>query len=226
MDLVRLVPRGRLRFYDQTGCSLVKLLHQARREIRGEEAPAVPKLSASASKHYTFFGVTSLDTSLPALAWKVYPADAENKQDGLDHIDFFLALISAGYIYPYDVIVMDNWTGHTGAAGQQLEKFMKDKYGVTFLHLGARLSHQNPVEHIWRKVKAAAVRTVQDYLGWGYLQVPELMGREMDKIDHLDVLKVMEGDGYEVETDLRTHIIETYQDILTPVSLAPPSQSP
>jgi hypothetical protein len=38
-----------------------------------------------------------------ALAWKVYPADAENKQDGLDHIDFFLALISAGYIYPYDV---------------------------------------------------------------------------------------------------------------------------
>jgi hypothetical protein len=75
MDLVRLVPRGRLKFYDQTGCSLAKLLHQSRREIRGEEAPAVPKLSASASKHYTFFGVTSLDTSLPALAWKLMSCD-------------------------------------------------------------------------------------------------------------------------------------------------------
>jgi hypothetical protein len=166
--------------------------------------------AAGASKHFSFFGITSLDTSLPAMVWKIYPAEKENKQDGSDHVDFFLTAMSAGFIKPDDVIVMDNWAGHTGGLGILLEQFMYYKYGVIFLHLGARLSHQNPIEHAWRQVKAGARRRVQDNLAWDIMRVPQCMGEELESLTHLDVLKWMEGDGYFLEDDLREHLLKSY----------------
>ena len=213
MDLVKCVPRGHLRFYDQTGSSMKKLMTQARREDPSFPIPPVQKLNGNASRHYSFFGLTSLDTSLPALVWKMYAADKENKQDQFTHADFFLAALSAGYIKRNDVVVMDNWSAHHGCVGEVLEEYMATQ-GVTFLHLGARLSHQNPIEHIWRVGKSSAIRTIQDNMMWDYATVPNLIGEALNNIDHLDVLSVMEGDGYVIEDDVKQQLYNAYKDVV------------
>ena len=205
-----LVPRVRLRFYDQTGASLEKLMTVARREDPTREPPDVPKLSQGANKHFSFFGLTSLDTSLPALVWKVYPAEKENKQNGETHVDFFLSMAEQGLLRKHDVIVMDGWRAHTGDLGQKLERFMYAKYKIIFLVLAPRMSHQNPIEHVWRIAKDAARRKLQEEMAWEYYQVPELIGTALNNVNHIDILRLMIGDRYDVERGLIKHLCKTY----------------
>ena len=42
------------------------------------------------------------------------------------------------------------------------------------------------------------------------MTTPECIGDEMDKIDHLDIMSVMEGDGYVLEEDFREYLLRVY----------------
>ena len=193
------VERHRLRFYDQTGLTFNKIVSTRTRHIPGMPKPRARAVSSNATKHHSYFGMTCLRLDKPAVCWKHYPTNRENNQTGKEHCDFFLTAEREGWLDPGDIIVCDQWGGHTGARGRKLEEYMWKYCGVTFLFLPAHFSHLNSSEHSWGRSKNFAKHAVVSMNEYDASYVTTFMEAGLDNITHYDVLKDMVHDGYGVE---------------------------
>jgi hypothetical protein len=68
-------------------------------------------------------------------------------------------MIVTNQLFPYDVLVLDNWTGHIGGGNSHLEDFLWDcpsphtgmpmRILLLMLLLPARAPELNPIEKVW-----------------------------------------------------------------------------
>ena len=196
------VERKRIRFYDQTGFSMMDLMPKRLRvkEVPGSKDKAPPRkrtTPSSASQHVSVFGVTSIDCSVPALYTKFYKSSAQNGQGTTEHVDFFISAVEDGVLRPGDVVVLDNWSGHKSKIGTELRSILRE-YGIAMIYLPAKFSHLNSVEHCWRTAKSYARRAHLEFPKFG---AEVLMRSGCDSITHEEILRYMIHDGYGVEDD-------------------------
>lgn len=193
------VDRKRLRFYDQTGATKQDLLPKKRRSRKSESARQSSDTTPSnVTKHFSFFGLTSIRRDKPPLWTKCYSSSSQNGQGTNEHLDFMISAVENGILVRGDVVVLDNWSAHKSKAGRELRKLLRVKYGIAMIYLPAKFSHLNPIEHCWRTSKSYARRA---YFEFPNLDTPILMKSGFKSITHEEILSYMMSDGYEVDEE-------------------------
>ena len=200
----------RVRFYDQTGFSGKDLLpKKVRKRKGGPDTPRQKRYTiSSVHKHVSVFGITSIRRNLPALWTKFYSSTTQNGQGTNEHVNFFLSALAEGVLERGDIIIMDNWSGHTSAAGEALRALLKDDYGIEFIFLPAKFSELNPIEHCWRTVKEYARRSRRKLMGLR----PELyMQAGCESVTHAEILLYTMSSGYGIN-DATKHEVMSMSD--------------
>ncbi|GMI01667.1 hypothetical protein TrST_g10376 [Triparma strigata] len=190
------IDRSRVRFYDQTGTTyMTDLFCKKQRHIPGLPTPPPPSTGSTNSKHYSWFGMTSLRIDKPPLFWKMYETTKGNSQDGDEHVDFFMAAAESGQLDYGDVVVTDNWAPHRSARGKELEDYLFDYYGVCMVYLPPHRSDLSPIEHCWGRAKSYARYLVAERF-LDASDTKDVMEAALNRITHADILADMQHDGY------------------------------
>jgi hypothetical protein len=199
------VDRERIRFYDQTGFTGKDLLPKRVRKRKGGPDTTRYKRTTISNihKHVSVFGLTSIRADQPALWTKFYSSTAQNGQGTTEHVDFFLSALAAGSLCSGDVVVLDNWSGHTSATGEALRELLRDE-GVELVYLPAKFSELNPIEHCWRTAKAHARRMRRMVAG---LRPDVYMMSGCESITHAEILLYTLSSGYGVEEAAKANVM-------------------
>jgi hypothetical protein len=105
--------------------------------------------------------------------------------------------------YSGDVVVLDNWSGHTSATGEALRDLLRDE-GVELVYLPAKFSELNPIEHCWRTVKAHARRMRHTVAG---LRPDVYMMSGCESITHAEILFYTLSCGYGVDEAAKANVM-------------------
>lgn len=201
------VDRSRIRFYDQTGFTAKDFLpKKVRRRKGGPDTTKKGKTTKSnITLHTSVFGLTCLRTNQPALWTRFYSSSAQNGQGTSEHVQFFQQAVADGILERGDVVVLDNWSGHTSADGERLRSWLRESQGIVLVYLPAKFSHLNSIEHCWRTSKSWACRATRKHPGLdprAYMQVG------CESITHAEILRYMIHDGWGVEVATRTAVLQ------------------
>lgn len=201
------VDRSRIRFYDQTGFTGKDLLpKKVRKRKGGPDTTQKGKTTVSnVSLHTSVFGLTCLRTDKPALWAQFYSSSSQNGQGSSEHVQFFKQAVAEGVLDRGDVVILDNWSGHTSSEGEALRAWLRDAHDIVLVYLPAKFSHLNSIEHCWRTSKCWARRARRGMPGLNpkaYMQVA------CEGITHAEILRYMLHDGWGVELSTRKEVLD------------------
>eukprot|EP00968_Pinguiococcus_pyrenoidosus_P007806 scaffold533_cov226-Pinguiococcus_pyrenoidosus.AAC.4 len=189
--------RIRLRFYDQTSFSRKELVYKKRRKLPGAPTPQI-RVPMSQGNSYSVFGLTSIQPDRPPLYCNVFRCDGENTQDSVSHYQFFMSALSDGIISAGDIVVADNWSAHHSPIGNHVKDIL-GSHGIFMIFVPPKHSELNPIEHLWRSLKARARMLLRRFYYKDVPGAPWLLQAALDTISHRDVAACMEHDGYLIE---------------------------
>ena len=141
------VDRRRLRFLDEMGSDSRATGRKLVRWPRGHAAHV--GTPGPRGEHLTTTGITCIRADQPALIWDVH----EGGHTADYHREWMLYVAEGGGFAAGDILVVDNWSGHVGEVGQQLERELLQEYGVVTLPLPRYSPELNPIELTWATVK-------------------------------------------------------------------------
>ena len=95
---------------------------------------------------YKILGICGIDRRMPV---PIYHKIHTGNNDSLEYADFVDDAITAGYIFPHDIIVSDNASYHVGGENKHLEDYLWEEYKILLVYLPARTPEWNPIEKIW-----------------------------------------------------------------------------
>lgn len=198
--------RRRIRFYDQTGFTGKDLLPKRVRKRKGGPDTTKKKRTTTSNvhKHVSVFGITSIRADRPALWTKFYSSTKPNGQGTSEHLDFFMSALTQGILDRGDVVVLDNWSGHTSASGEAIRQLLREDYGIELVYLPAKFSELNPIEHCWRSVKEYARRGRRKIPG---LRPEQYMQAGCESITHAEVLLYTMSCGYGVDEGTKMEVM-------------------
>lgn len=189
-------PVTSLRFYDQTGVSFLELYDLTRRKETGGPTPTVPA-PTSTGVHHSFFGVTSIRETQPPVWYSAFRTVHQNGHGTAEHVSFWQSAVNAGVLeLDREVIVWDNFSGHTSAVGEILTDYLEDAIGAVVVPIPPKTSWLNSIEGIWNLAKnRASDRMIWDGCLDPLMAAPYLCA-SLDSISYEDVYSQMQRASY------------------------------
>ena len=103
-----------------------------------------------------------------------------------------LDLAASGGFCGGDVIIHDNWSGHVGSVGQQLERELLQEYGVDTVPLPCYCPELNQIELVWASTKMWMRRLWRGGLDETLFALQSCL----DHHDHGSIYKLYQHRGY------------------------------
>jgi hypothetical protein len=140
--------RVRIKFGDEKHLkgSEMYCRHTRRNVLTGEIPPVMTE--SDFRNTYSVFGICGIDTRVSPVRYGIVQGtnDAENFAVQIEN-----ALL-AGFLLPFDVLVLDNAAIHTGKENFVLEDWLWSNFRILVILLPARSPEWNPIELLWNSL--------------------------------------------------------------------------
>ena len=105
--------------------------------------------------------------------------------------------VESGFLLPYDVLVLDNASIHTGGVNSTLEDWLWGNFQIFLLLLPARTPEWNPIELVWnilvRRLAAFSLELVRRFGSHSLVMASQVI---LDNISHEEVNGCYRKCGY------------------------------